>query len=157
EDVPALEFCQTVCRDPAYVPSTPLMVIATEAVTEADRLAALRVGAWDCVPGPPDPEELLLKADIYVRSKLDADRAPSQGLIDPVTGLYNRQGLARRARELGAHAFRAHDSLACVAISVDFQGTSSDQPSPEEIRPAIVQCSKALQAIGRPSDPIGRL
>jgi diguanylate cyclase (GGDEF)-like protein len=117
----------------------------------------LRAGGWDCIPGPPDPEELLLKADTYVRSKLDADRAMSQGLVDPVTGLYNRQGFARRAREMGAHAFRSHDSLACVALSLDFETEDEHAPSPEELRPTIVRCGQALQAIGRPSDPIGRL
>jgi diguanylate cyclase (GGDEF)-like protein len=108
------------------------------------------------VPGPPDPEELLLKSDRYVRAKLDSDRAESAGLIDLVTGLYNRQGIARRARELGAHAFRTHDALACVALSVDFE--HSDEPTSDEaLRPAIIRCARALQAAGRPSDPIGRM
>jgi diguanylate cyclase (GGDEF)-like protein len=154
-DIAALEFCESLRRDPAFTPSTPLVVVSPGTISPEERLAALRAGAWDCVPGPPDPQELLLKADTYVRSKLDADRATSQGLIDPVTGLYNRQGLARRARELGAHAFRAHDALACVALSVDFD--PARQQTPEEMRPAIVRCGQALRAIGRPSDPIGRL
>jgi diguanylate cyclase (GGDEF)-like protein len=157
EDLAALEFCQALRRDAAFTPSTPLIVVSTRTISPEQRLGALRAGAWDCVCGPPDPEELLLKADTYVRSKLDADRATSQGLIDPVTGLYNRQGLARRARELGAHAFRTHDALACVALSVDFDPGRTQQFSPEEMRPAIVRCGQALRAIGRPSDPIGRL
>jgi diguanylate cyclase (GGDEF)-like protein len=157
EDMPAFEFCQALRDDPEFTRSTPLMVVSTDMLPREQRLSALRAGAWDCVTGSPDPEELLLKADTYVHSKLDADRATSQGLIDPVTGLYNRQGLARRARELGAHAFRSHDALACVALSVDFERADEGQPSPDEMRPAIVKCGQALQAIGRPSDPIGRL
>jgi diguanylate cyclase (GGDEF)-like protein len=157
QDVPVLAFCQTVRDDPTFILSTPLIVVSTETISHEQLLAVLRAGAWDCVSGPPDPEELLLKADTYVRSKLDADRAMSQGLIDPVTGLYNRQGLARRARELGAHAFRSHDALACVALSVNFETVDEHQPSPEELRPTIVRCGQALQSVGRPSDPIGRL
>lgn len=156
-DMTSFEFCQTLRRDPAFAPSTPIVVVATEEISREQRLCALRAGAWDVLPGPPDPEELLLKADIYVRAKLDADRATSQGLIDPVTGLYNRIGLARRARELGAQAFRTHDALACVALSVDFDPAKGLLLSPEEMRPAIVRCGAALRAIGRPSDPIGRL
>ena len=156
-DLPALEFCATLRKDGALAPSTPVMVVSTETISREQRLAALRSGAWDCVPGPPDPEELLLKADLYVRAKLDLDRAESVGLIDPITGLYNRQGIARRARELGAHAFRTHDALACVAFSVDFEAPAADQLPPEELRPAIIRCARALQAAGRPSDPIGRM
>src|SRR3989449_2369729 len=44
------------------------------------------------------------KIGAYVRAKLDADRARAEGLLDPMTGLYNRQGLARRARELGSRS-----------------------------------------------------
>jgi diguanylate cyclase (GGDEF)-like protein len=156
-DMACFEFCQALRRDAAFSPSTPIIVVSTETISREQRLCALRAGAWDVVSGPPDPEELLLKADIYVRAKLDADRATSQGLIDPVTGLYNRIGLARRARELGAQAFRTHDALACVALSVDFDRANSLHLSPEEMRPAIVRCGEALRAIGRPSDPIGRL
>jgi diguanylate cyclase (GGDEF)-like protein len=157
KDMESFEFCQILRSEPAFTASTPMIMISTETISREQRLCALRAGAWDLVSGPPDPEELLLKADTYVRAKLDADRATSQGLIDPVTGLYNRQGLARRARELGAHAFRAHDALACVALSVEFDPGNSHHLSPEEIRPAIVRCGEALRAIGRPSDPIGRM
>ncbi|MBI4502661.1 MAG: diguanylate cyclase [Gemmatimonadetes bacterium] len=156
-DVPVLEWCASLRKESSLAPSTPVMVVSTEPISREQRLAALRSGAWDCVPGPPDPEELLLKADLYVRSKLDVDRAESVGLIDPMTGLYNRQGLARRARELGAHAFRTHDALACVALSVDFESPVANQVPPEELRPAIMRCARALQAAGRPSDPIGRM
>jgi diguanylate cyclase (GGDEF)-like protein len=157
EDIPALEFCQVLRTDPAFISSTPVVLVSTDAISPELRLCALRAGAWDMVMGPPDPEELLLKVDTYVRAKLEADRASSQGLIDPITGLYNRQGLARRARELGAHAFRTHDALACVALSVDFDPEHSHQFSADDLKPAIVRCGQALRAIGRPSDPIGRV
>jgi len=39
----------------------------------------------------------------------------------PRTGLYNRQGLARRARELGSQAFREHGPLACVVLALDLE------------------------------------
>jgi diguanylate cyclase (GGDEF)-like protein len=156
-DIPVLEFCEQLRKDSSFIAGAPLLVVSTDTISQEQRLATLRAGAWDCVPGPPDPEELLLKADLYVRSKLDADRAESVGLIDLVTGLYNRQGLARRARELGAHAFRTHDALACVALSVDFEAVPGEHFSSEELRPTIIRCARALQAGGRPSDPIGRM
>ena len=157
EDVPALEFCHSLRCDPAFTACTPILAVSTDLISNEQRLATIRAGAWDVVPGPPDPEELILKADTFVRAKLDADRASTQGLVDPVTGLYNRQGLARRAREMGAQAFRTHDALACVALSVDFDPADERRLSPEELRPAIMRCGEVLRAIGRPSDPIGRL
>src|SRR5207244_2841406 len=78
--------------------------------TRAERLAALRAGAWECIAPPHDADEILLKIGAYVHAKLDADRARSEGLLDSATRLYNRQGLARRARELSptaSHAPRA--------------------------------------------------
>src|SRR5881409_763312 len=76
-------------------------------------------GAWECIAPPHDADEILLKIGAYVHAKLDADRARSEGLLDSATRLYNRQGLARRARELGAQAYRDHGALACVVFALD--------------------------------------
>src|SRR3989449_2198323 len=56
-----------------------------------------------------------------VQARRDADQARAGGLLDPVTGLYNRQGLARRARELGSQAFREHGPLACIVLALDVE------------------------------------
>ncbi|MBI4421407.1 MAG: response regulator [Gemmatimonadetes bacterium] len=160
-DMEAPEFCRALRADPAVSPVTPILVVTDGEVPRSRRLELLRAGAWDCLGGERghlDLEELMLKADAYVRAKLDSDRAWSEGLIDPVTGLYNRQGLVRRARELGAQAFRHHDALACVALSLELEPTEPHGLPPEDVlRPAVMQCGKALQSTGRPSDPVGRL
>src|SRR4029077_4413062 len=111
-------------------------------------------------------DEILLKIGAYVHAKLDADRARAGGLLDPVTGLYNRQGLAprapgagvtglstgggppRRARELGSQAFREHGPLACIVLALDVEP------------PGGVNVGRSVQAIkaaARLSDVIGRL
>src|SRR2546425_10942158 len=104
--------------------------------------------ARDGIAPPPDAEEILLKIGAYVHAKLDADRARAGGLLDPVTGLYNRQGLARRARELGSQAFREHGPLACIVLALDVEP------------PGGVNLGRSVQAIkaaARLSDVIGRL
>jgi len=126
-----------------------------EPASRAQRLAALRAGAWDCITPPHDADEILLQLGSYVRAKLDADRARAEGLLDAGTGLYNRQGLARRARELGSQAFRDHGALACVVLVVDLE--------PQDLAPGqqgsgiVGRCVQALKASARLSDVIGRL
>jgi len=126
-----------------------------EPASRAQRLAALRAGAWECITPPHDADEILLKLGAYVRAKLDADRARAEGLLDSVTGLYNRQGLARRARELGSQAFREHAPLACVVLAVDLE--------PHELAHGqagsgiVGRCVQALKTAARLSDVIGRL
>src|SRR5213078_2312102 len=91
----------------------------------------------------------------YVHAKLDADRARTEGLLDAETGLYNRQGLARRARELGSQAFREHGPLACVVLALDLEPIEpAAGPQPGTSLGRYVQ---AIKAAARLSDVIGRL
>jgi diguanylate cyclase (GGDEF)-like protein len=112
----------------------------------------LRAGAWECVSPPADPEELVLRVDAFVRAKQEWDRARLNGLTDPATGLYNRVGLARRARELGAQGFRAHDALACVVFAIDIPTATG--PSGES---TLQGCIQVFREEGRLSDVIARI
>src|SRR2546426_9470870 len=118
------------------------------------RIAALRAGAWECIAPPHEADEILLKIGAYVRANLDADRARAEGLLDPLTGLYNRQGLARRARELGSQAFREHGALACVVLALDVETPASASESAGQV---VVRCVHALKSSARLSDVVGRL
>src|SRR5881628_1752589 len=150
-DMAGVELCRMLRADPRVSSSTPILLTIRDAATREQRLAALRAGAWECIAPPHDAEEILLKIGAYVHAKLDADRARAGGLLDPVTGLYNRQGLARRARELGSQAFREHSALACVVLALDFALT--DLPD----APAVAHGAQALKTAARVSDVIGRL
>ncbi len=153
-DMPGADLCRTLRTDPRVSSSTPILLAVREPASRAQRLAALRAGAWECITPPHDADEILLKLGAYVRAKLDADRARAEGLLDS-TGLYNRQGLARRARELGSQAFRDHGPLACVVLVVDLE--------PQDLAPGqqgsgiVGRCVQALKASARLSDVIGRL
>jgi len=154
-DMNPIEICRALRHDAGITISTPILVCLTGAPPDPpardERLAALRAGAWDCIAPPHEADEILLKVDAFVHAKLDADRARAEGLLDPVTGLYNRQGLARRARELGSQAFREHSALACVVLALDFALT--DLPD----APAVAHGVQALKTAARVSDVIGRL
>jgi len=156
-DQAGVELCRALHADPRITTSTPILLVAGEASTRERRLAALAAGAWDCIAPPHDADEILLKVQAYVRAKLDADRARSEGLLDPLSGLYNRQGLARRARELGSQAFREHGALACVAVALDLEQDSAGLAAEETDGAAVVRCVNALKSSPRLSDIVGRL
>src|SRR5713226_3669900 len=118
-DMSGLELCRLLREDPRITPATPMLITTPHSPTREQRLAALRAGAWDCIGRARDPDELVLKLEAAMGAKRDADRARAEGLVDPSSGLYNRQGVARRAVELGSQAFRQRSALACVVFAVD--------------------------------------
>src|SRR6267378_1521287 len=140
--------------DPRVSSSTPILLTIRDAATRAQRLAALRAGAWECIAPPHDADEILLKISAYVHAKLDADRARTEGLLDAMTGLYNRQGLARRARELGSQAFREHGPLACIVLALDVEPV---EPAAQQQGGNLGRYVQALKSAARLSDVIGRL
>ncbi len=150
-DMAGVDLCRALREDARITSATPIFLTLPGSAPREERLAALQAGAWECIAPPHDPDEILLKANLFVRSKRDVDSARLQGLIDPPTGLYNRQGLARRARELASQAFRDHGAIACVALAIDVRTgglAASDMP---EIGVHL------LQSTARRSDVIGRL
>lgn len=154
-DEPGVELCRGLRSDPRITSATPIFLTLPEPATREQRLAALRAGAWECVAPPHDPQELMVKANAFVRAKCDADRTRAEGLLDPQTGVYNRQGLARRARELASQAFREHDALACVVLALDHDGGGLGVES--ETAEAVGRGVQLLHSTARRSDVIGRL
>jgi diguanylate cyclase (GGDEF)-like protein len=148
----ALELCRALRGEGAAGAGTPMLAMSAEPFTREQRLAMLSAGAWECVSPPADADELVLRIDAFVRAKQECDRARLNGLTDPATGLYNRAGLARRARELGAQGFRAHDALACVVFAIDIPTATG--PTSES---TLQGCIQVFREEGRLSDVIARL
>ncbi len=117
--------------------------------TPKDHKAALRVGIWELLPLPLDPDALLPTLDRYVRAKIDADLLPRANMVDDLTGLYTPVGLARRARELIFQASHHNTSAACVVFAPVLEG----EPSVELLQ----LLGRTFQAGGRRSDAIGRV
>ncbi len=148
----ALALCQEL-RDGEDTALTPLLLWSEQPFTQDERLAALRAGAWDCLAPGTDREGMLAQLSTFARAKRGADRADGAGLVDPITGLYNRHGLARRARELNSQAFRDHSALACVAFSLDIMDAADEARAAA----AVARCAQALSTRARLSDVVGRL
>src|SRR2546426_1792503 len=149
-DMPGIELCRELRGDARITHGTPIFLAPPEPLTRERRLAALREGAWECLSPPHDSDEIVLKANAYVRGKLESDRTRAEGLLDPQSGLYNHQGLARRARELASQAFREHSALACVALALDLEGGGLTRR--DEAAEAVTRGVRVLQATVRRSE-----
>jgi GGDEF domain-containing protein len=108
---------------------------------------------------PIDGEQVLLKLDLYMKAKSEADRTREESMVDGVTGLYNLRGLMRRARELGSDAFRNNRALACVAFAPQLpQATAPEEDEGDAALWSVVgRMGRVFRSFGRISDAIGRV
>src|SRR5207253_889450 len=118
-DGDASGLCRALRVEPDITASTPIFVTTAGPATRQQVSDALRAGANSVWADPIDTEEFLLRLDGQLQTKFAADRAREEGLLDHQTGLYNTQGLERRARELASHVDRRGAALACVVLAPD--------------------------------------
>ncbi len=153
-DMNGLEFARNIRNMglPRYI---PLIITTSSNPGRQLRLDALEAGAWDLLAYPLDGQELVLKLKAYAAAKFDADRATDNALMDDSTGLYNMKGLAKRAQELGSHAYRHAEPMACVVFSVVPNGAG--EATNEALSRAMAAVGDAIKVLGRESDAIGKI
>jgi diguanylate cyclase (GGDEF)-like protein len=150
-DMHGFDVCRELRSDRALGPTTPIVITTAGPSGRVQRLEALQAGAWEFFGQPIDGEALLLKLRTFVEAKLASDRLREERLVDPDTGLYNRAGLSRRAREIGSGASRRHDPLACVVLGSEIESDLADSTQ------LVGLVARALREAGRSSDALGRL
>jgi diguanylate cyclase (GGDEF)-like protein len=155
-DMHGFEVCRALRGDPRFSATTPIVITTSGPSGRTQRLEAYRAGAWEFLGQPLDGEALLLKLNTFLQSKREVDGLREENLLDPGTGLYNMRGLSRRAREIGAEAFRRRDPVACVVFAPDIEDTEEEAPE-EEARRMSDQVALLFRQAGRASDAIGRL
>jgi diguanylate cyclase (GGDEF)-like protein len=156
-DMHGFEVCRTLRSDPRFSATTPIVITTSGPSGRTQRLEAYRAGAWEFLGQPLDGEALLLKLDTFLQSKREVDALREENLLDPGTGLYNMRGLSRRAREIGAEAFRRRDPLACVVFAPDADEEEPEPQEDEDARHMADQVALLFRQAGRASDAIGRL
>ena len=139
---------------PTVWPSTPRVLISTNPVTRADRMAVLEEGAWDVLTPPFHPAELTLRFNTWIDAKRDVDRARDQGMVDPLTGLYNFNGLLRRIDELMSDANRNERFISLVAVGLPSGSDRGGATDEEEITRLV---GEALGGVTRLSDALARV
>ena len=160
-DINGVDICAELRDDPRVGGATPIIITTSGPDRREERLAAYAAGAWEVCSQPLDGEALLLKLSTWTRAKREIDRVRNESLLDEHTGLYNMRGLARRAREIGAEAYRQQHSLACVAFAPETEGGTADDASNamiERVADRVVEhLAEVCRRTGRVSDAIGRL
>jgi PleD family two-component response regulator len=155
-DMRGVDVCRALRDDPHFPEETPIIFTSSGTPERDERLEAFRAGAWEIVSQPLDAEVLLLKLDAYMRGKRAVDRLRDESLLDQATGLYNMQGMVRRAREMSADAQRLHAPISCVAFTP--VATTEMEPTPPAITEFMIERLGAIvRRTGRASDAIGRL
>ncbi|MDQ2931903.1 MAG: response regulator, partial [Gemmatimonadota bacterium] len=155
-DMRGVDVCRALRDDPHFPEETPIIFTSSGTPEREERLEAFRAGAWEIVSQPLDAEVLLLKLDAYMRGKRAVDRLRDESLLDQATGLYNMQGMVRRAREMSADAQRLHAPISCVAFT-PVATTDSEPTSPAITEIMIERLGAIVRRTGRASDAIGRL
>jgi PleD family two-component response regulator len=155
-DMRGVDVCRALRDDPHFPEETPIILTSSGTPERKERLEAFKAGAWEVVSQPLDAELLLLKLDAYMRGKRAVDRLRDESLLDQATGLYNMQGMVRRAREMSADAQRLHAAISCVAFTA--VATTETEPTPPAITEIMIERLGAIvRRTGRASDAIGRL
>ena len=151
------EVCRSLRAEHLISPATPIIAITAGHPSKQERLSVLNAGAWETYSLPLDAEEFLAKLNTYVQAKTEADALREEGFVDRVTGFYSVRGLARRAREVGAEAFRRRSALACIVIGIE--PAPGDTPNADSaiLDAALEVVAKAFNGTARSSDVIGRL
>ncbi|MBA2685758.1 MAG: response regulator [Gemmatimonadaceae bacterium] len=155
-DMRGVDVCRALRDDPHFPEETPIIFTSSGTPERHERLEAFKAGAWEIVSQPLDAEVLLLKLDAYMRGKRAVDRLRDESLLDQATGLYNMQGMVRRAREMSADAQRLHAPISCVAFT-PVATTDSEMTSPAITEIMVERLGAIVRRTGRASDAIGRL
>jgi PleD family two-component response regulator len=143
-DIPGLEVCRRLRTDPAIGRNVPILLLLPDKPTPAERVNALRAGAWEFLRVSGDREEILLKLRTCIESKRNIDVALADGFADASSKLHNQSGFTRRARHLEALMARMRAPFACVVFELDM-----DEPDPE--------AAGFLARAARESDIVGEL
>jgi diguanylate cyclase (GGDEF)-like protein len=161
-DLGGIEVCRTLRNDPRTSAATPIILTTSGSLSRAQCIDALTAGAWEVYTQPLDGEQLLLKLKTLMRAKQEVDRLRAESLVDDATGLYNLRGLAQRAREIGADAYRRQSPLACIAVASDPTGpdggADGDADAADDLAQRIAaHLGQVCRSCGRTSDAVGRL
>jgi diguanylate cyclase (GGDEF)-like protein len=139
---------------PTVGASTPKCLISTSPVSREDRLAAFQGGAWEVLTPPFDSAELTIRLNTWVSAKREVDAAREQGMLDPLTGLYNLKGLLRRIDELVSDASRNERHISLLAVGLPQGKTPEEEMDPDELTRLV---GLALGKTTRLSDAVARV
>lgn len=153
-DLDGAEVCRRLRRDPRIGAITPIIITTAGQAGRTQRAEAFEAGAWDFFGQPIDPEILLFKIRTFLEARKALETGTTETLLDPVTGLYTRKGLDRRAREIIAEARRHQQPVACVVFTPGDPGLDA---ALERVDDLARRVADFFRQSGRAADAVGRL
>jgi diguanylate cyclase (GGDEF)-like protein len=156
-DMTGVDVLRRLQDIPTVFPSTPRVVLTSGSLSHTERMEILEAGAWDVLSPPFDSQDLTYRMGNWARAKRDADQARDNGLVDPLTGLYNFNGLLRRIEEIVSDASRNERYISFVMVgpaSVEHSGLVEVSEGRSEVARHL---GRALASKLRLSDAVGRV
>lgn len=147
-DISGLEVCRRLRGEMVLRAAVPIFLTTAGQAGRAERLDALRAGAWEFYAQPFDSELIIAKLRSFLAAKDVADSLRRAAVVDPLTGLYTERGLSIRAQEFGSEAARFHRPAAVVALTADAGGSRSGR--------GLDRLISLVKAGARSSDIVGR-
>lgn len=159
-DMSGIDLINQLRQRGAIRASTPLLIVSIAEMSQSERIQAFEAGVWDIIRPPFAPVELTLKMNNWIRAKRDADEAREEGLVDPVTGVYNFKGLVKRTEEIVADANRSEQTVSFIVVAPAHGHNGLEESELALARGAHSiesHLASALRAACRLSDAVGRL
>lgn len=156
-DMTGLDVLRKLHDIPTIFPSTPRVVLTTGPVSHNERMDVLEAGAWDIIAPPFDSHDITVRMANWARAKRDADQARDNGLVDPLTGLYNFNGLLRRIEEIVSDATRTERYISFVMVGPATHDESIELDPEPGRGDATKTLGRALASSLRLSDAVGRV
>jgi two-component system cell cycle response regulator len=153
-DISGPDVCRRLREDARVGVGTPIILTTAGSTGRSRQTECLQAGAWDFAAQPFDGPLLLLMIRPFLQAKATLDAARCAALVDSVTGLYNRLGLALKLEELTAAARRRREPVTCMVVSAGSPDLVEAVEAGEEVSRLV---ARAIRAGVRGSDLVARL
>jgi GGDEF domain-containing protein len=145
---PKLAALLDTARDVAGLP----VGLLTHEPVDASRLAIIHeLGVWGTIPFPLGASAWAGQFGVWVEAARRLRRRVDAGLVDAATGLYNADGLLRRAVEIDGDVRRRGGAVACAIFDFPEDAASAGQ------RVAVDVVAQVCRTAGRAADTFGRI
>jgi diguanylate cyclase (GGDEF)-like protein len=148
------ELLERKAIDPALMDVGVIIISSLEG--DRERLAGLRLGAFDFLPKPFQPMELSARVRNYVERDRITQALALQARTDSLTGLYTRRAFEQAYDEALRQARRYGVPMSVVAVDIDHFKEVNDDHGHAAGDEVLRRVSELLRATVREADIVAR-